>query len=194
MIPVPFLAAVYGKEAAGSFALMQRVVAVPMSLVGANVADAFHARLAVMVRETPARCPGLFRKTFALLAALGAVPAVVLLLWGRPLFLLVFGKEWGVAGEMATLVVPWIWLQLAVGPLSRLVFVLGGQAPKLIYDLVAFLSVSAVLVAARRFAWPLLETVRAISWANAAAYLLYLALLAWITARWVRRSGAAGRA
>lgn len=184
-LPLPILAGIYGAEAAGSFALVQRVVALPMALVGANVADAFHARLASAVRERRSAATRLFWRTAAVLAATGFLPMAALLMFAEPLFTVVFGARWQVAGSMAGLLVPWMFSQLVTSPLSRLVFVLGGQGRKLIYDLAAFGSVVGVLTAAHRGGWPLEQAVRVLAWALTGCYVLYFLLLWRIVREWV---------
>ncbi len=192
-LPIPILAGIYGAEAAGSFALVQRVVALPMALVGANVADAFHARLASAVRERRAAATRLFWRTAAVLAATGLLPMVALLLFAEPLFALVFGSRWRVAGSLAGLLVPWMFMQLITSPLSRLVFVLGGQGRKLIYDVAAFGSVVGVLTLAHRSDWSLTQAVRTLAWALTGCYLVYFVLLWRIVHQWVRSGDSSGR-
>ena len=77
-LPLPLLASRFGAEAAGQFALAQRILQAPAVLVGKSVAEAFHARIARHVRERPEQVARFFRRTSAILTLIGLVPAVAL--------------------------------------------------------------------------------------------------------------------
>jgi len=140
-LPVPLIAQAYGLPEAGFYALVQRVVGLPLTVVGASVADALLGRVAQHARTDPSRALPLFRRTGAILFALGLPIAAALLLFGPGAFALVFGSEWRPAGEMATAVAPWYLAALAVSPLSRVVLVYQGQGSKLVYDVLSLAAV-----------------------------------------------------
>ncbi len=158
-ICIPLVVRCFGVETGGYFALVQRVLAVPLVLISTSVADAFHGRLAQYVRETPERVVGLFQTTSAVLALLGILPTILLMLFGRPLFKMVFGSRWTLAGDFAAVAAPLFLAQFVVTPLSRLVFVLEGQRLKLVYDLLALTTTIGVFVFS---AWGQLSPVQTI--------------------------------
>jgi lipopolysaccharide exporter len=176
-ISIPLIVLYYGSSAGGYFALVQRVLAVPMVLVGASVADAFHARLALYAREAPDRVIPLFRDTSAWLFGLGMIPAVILLWFAQPLFRIVFGNQWAVAGKLAAVLAPWFLAQFVVSPLSRLVFVLEGQRFKLIYDGLALTSMISVFVLSARRHFSLVQAVIMLSTAGTSTYVVYYFVL-----------------
>jgi len=167
----------YGSNAGGYFALVQRVLALPSVLVAASVADAFHARLALCARETPDRVIPLFRNTSAWLIGLGIIPAACLLLFAEPLFRTVFGGQWAMAGKLAAVVAPLFLAQFVVSPLSRLVFVLEGQRFKLIYDVLALISMIGVFVFSARRHFSLLQAVMMLSATGTLTYVVYYLVL-----------------
>jgi O-antigen/teichoic acid export membrane protein len=88
--PLVLLAILYGPEAAGWFALADRIFAMPTRVLGSAVSDVLFARAAELVREAPEQLPGLLwsatRRLFGIavvimLAGLGA-PAVLSRLLG----------------------------------------------------------------------------------------------------------------
>jgi hypothetical protein len=112
-----------------------------------------------------------------LLLALAALPAIVVLGLGSRGFAWIFGGRWGPAGALAVAMLPWATSQLVVSPLSRAVFVLGGQPQKLVYDVA---SVSLVLGSywwARSAGWGLERTVLWLSLGQALAYGIYFVVL-----------------
>lgn len=142
-LPVPLIAALYGADAAGLYALVQRVLAVPAGLVGRSVADAFHGQAASHAREAPGLVRPFLLRVAGRLAWVAAPPALVLVLVGPEVFRWVFGTPWFAAGGLAAVMAPWVFAQIVVGPLTPLVFVLGGQRSKLVYDFTA-VAVTAV--------------------------------------------------
>lgn len=184
-LPIPLIATSYGVAAAGFFALTQRVLSLPLALVGASVADAFHSRAARYAREEPHRVEEFFFRVAGGLLLVGALPALALALFGEPLFTLAFGASWATAGTLATVMAPWVLAILVVSPLSRIVLVLQGQELKLAYDVLALLVNGTVLVLSHAAGFSLVEAVTLLSVANVAVYGVYFLIL-WRT---VKRGG-----
>jgi len=181
--PLPFLVQLYGPALGGQFALMQRVLAVPLVLIATSVADTFHSRMAVCARETPEQMTGLFARTSAGMLLLGAGPALILFFSGDRLFALVFGKPWAIAGTLAGITAPLLLAQMVVNPLSRLVFVLRGQKFKLIYDLTLMTGILLIFSVAWRQKLSLIHTVWAITLLGIFCYIIYYLVLLRIVIR-----------
>ncbi len=176
-LTVPLIVWLFGTTTGGHFSLVQKVIALPSALIGSSVADAFHSRIALYARENPKRIRQFFLRTALGLFAASILPSVILLLWGRPLFVLVFGRGWEIAGSMAVAVVPWFVAQLVVSPLSRAVFVLDSQGFKLIYDIVSLIGLIVVAVIARVKSLPALETIWILSAMRTMTYVIYFLVL-----------------
>ena len=182
-ICIPLIVLYYGSDAGGYYSLVQRVLAIPLVLFSTSIADAFHGRLALYARETPEQVPRLFRRTTALLLCLGVVPAILLFYYAAPVFRVVFGSRWIIAGELAAVTAPLFLAEFVVSPLSRLVVVLDGQRFKLIYDGVALASMIAVFVFSARRHFSLSQAVAALSATGTLTFLVYYFVLLAIVAR-----------
>jgi O-antigen/teichoic acid export membrane protein len=176
-LPVPLLAGMYGVPAAGFFALVQRVLGLPLTIVGASVGDALLARMSELAREDPGAALPFFRRTALALAAIGLPIAVVGILAAPPVFATVFGEEWRVAGEMAALMAPWYLAALIVSPLSRVALVFEGQGAKLVYDTVSLAAVIAVFASGAALGLDALEAIGLLSALEVLAYGLYFVIL-----------------
>ena len=190
-ISVPLLVVLYGSGVAGHFAIVQRVMAVPMSLLTVGVADVFHSSMAQHAREHPHLCTTLFRKTAFGLLLIGIIPAGLLFFKGESLFSFVFGSRWVLAGTLASAVAPWFLMQFVVSPLSRVVLVFQGQEFKLIYDLLTVVSIGLVFGIAKQHALSVLQTVRWLSAVNTVAYAAYLFVLVYVLSKNCRSAKAA---
>ena len=182
-LPLPLIADLYGPSSAGHFSLVLRVLSLPLALVGTSVADAFHGRLAAYARDEPSRGTAFFHRTARVLFLIGSGPTILLVIFGETLFRLVFGQQWAVAGQLATVVAPWTLTQLVVSPLSRVVYVLDGLKLKLAYDLVSLGATFGAILIGHSRGLSLLDTVLLLSSANILANLLYFLLLAHIVGR-----------
>ncbi len=182
-ICIPLVVWYYGTGAGGHFALVQRVLAVPLVLISASVADAFQARLALHARNAPERIGQLFRRTSLGLVAVGLVPTLLLAFYAEPAFRIVFGQKWMVAGRMAAIVAPYFLAQFVVSPLSRLVFVLEGQRLKLIYDILALGGMVGVFMFSKWQSLPLMHTLVILSAVGTFTFIVYYFLLMRIVSR-----------
>jgi len=176
----------YGADVGGYYSLVWRVLAVPVVLIGASMADAFHSRAALYAREDPKHLLRFFHSTTMALLAMGIVPAVVVFAFGEPIFLFVFGIKWGLSGTIASIVAPWFLTSFIVSPLSRVVYVLHGQRLKLIYDLLILGGNLMMFFLARHFGWPMLHMVTVMSAMNTASKVIYYFVLFRIAATAMR--------
>ncbi len=185
-LPLPLLVTLYGADVGGYYSLVWRVLAVPVVLIGASMADAFHSRAALYAREDPKRLLRFFHNTTLALLAMGIVPALTVFVFGEPIFLFVFGIKWRLSGIIASIVAPWFLTSFIVSPLSRLVYVLHGQRLKLIYDLLILGGNLIVFFFARHLGWPMLHTVTVMSAMNTASKVVYYFVLFRIAATAIR--------
>jgi O-antigen/teichoic acid export membrane protein len=181
-LPLPLLVTLYGADVGGYYSLVWRVLAAPVVLVGASMADVFHSRAALYAREDPKRLLRFFHSSSAALLAVGIVPAFTIFIFGEPIFAFAFGLKWKLSGTIAVIVAPWFLTSFIVSPLSRLVYVLRGQRLKLIYDVLILGGNLMVFVLARHLGWPMLHMVTAMSVMNTASKVVYYFVLLRIAA------------
>lgn len=144
-LPVFALGAAFSSETIGLFALSQRVIRTPMSVIGGSVADAFLKK----ADELHRRSPGILKKkcrnlVFALLA-IGSIPTAILVLLGPTIFDFTFGSDWTLAGKYAQIMAVYLWFQFAFSPLCRLYSVLEKQKIYNYWEFIRLMLVSAGL-------------------------------------------------
>jgi hypothetical protein len=98
-------------------------------------------------------------------------------IFGDALWPAILGDEWVTAGKVAAVITPWALAQLAVNPVSRVVAVYQGQEFKLVFDVLALLSVIAVVSLASTLGWTLITTCAVLGVTQALAYGVYFLLL-----------------
>lgn len=144
--PPIMVAGLYGSRVAGFFALAQRVIAAPVTLVSFSVSQVFLGRAAHLARGASGSLHQLVRSTGRRLLLVGLVPGAVLLIAAPGLFAFVFGENWRTAGTLAQLLVPSFLLQFAVVPISQTLNVLEKQDLQLIWDALRLVAVVASLL------------------------------------------------
>ena len=184
-LPLPLITAHYGLAAGGYFAIVIRVVGLPLGVIAASVADVFHGELALIARSGQS-AHQLFRRTAALLTAIGVPLALLLYFLGGPVLVTVLGHQWTQAGALCSVMAPWFLLQFIVSPLSRVVLVYEAQAWKLGYDVLALGATCAAYAIAVARHLSLLDFVGWLSTFSAVTYVVYFLILVWV----VRSRGA----
>lgn len=147
-MPTLLLAAVASPAVAGFYWFTTRLLRMPTALVGNAIRRVFF-KSAVSLRSHGTSEQPLFWRLTLLLLLIGAVPMVVLMLWGGPLFALIFGEAWREAGHLARWLGLWTWLELAAAPSRMLVVLCNLQRAFFRADvLVGSLGITALLVIA----------------------------------------------
>jgi O-antigen/teichoic acid export membrane protein len=183
-LALPLIGHYYGLEAAGYYALVQTVFALPMTVVARSVADVFHGSVATLARDAPDRVASLFLRTAGALGGIGIPIGAMAIVLGPALFPLVFGDQWRTAGYVAAALAPRMVGHMIVSPLSRIVFVYEGQEAKLIFDGALLTLTIAALTGSKLLGLTFLAALAILALADLIAYGLYAGIL-W---RLIRRS------
>jgi O-antigen/teichoic acid export membrane protein len=146
-LPTLMFASLFNPAAAGLYALTNRVLSLPMSLVGNAIGQVFFSNAAEAYRR--GQVGPLVAQLHSKLAHIGLPPALVLVLIGPDLFALVFGEDWRQAGEFARWMVPWLYLVFVSSPLSALFAVMEKQGQGLVFQMILLITrVPAILFGA----------------------------------------------
>lgn len=176
LVPLPIVNHLYGLEAAGLFALAQRLVAGPVGLVASSVADVFH-REAATRREQGGDLAALVAATSRRLLRAGALPAVAVAALAPFVSGPLFGARWETVGWLLTILAPQALATVTVNPVTRVVLVAHRPEAKLIYDVVAFAAAVGGLFGAHAAGLDFLAAMAVGSGLQCLAFGLYYALL-----------------
>jgi len=133
-IPVVLFSAFYGGVATGWLGLTQRVLWIPVLLLGTAVAQVYVNQAARLARSDRPELHTLFTSASRKLALVGVVCAVPLLVAGPELFGWVFGARWTTAGVYAAYLAPALAIQVVAFPLSQTLIVLDRAGLQLVWD------------------------------------------------------------
>jgi O-antigen/teichoic acid export membrane protein len=178
-LPPILFAALFGPAIAGVYALANRVLSMPMQILGQAIANVFLSSAAGAHRE--GRLAVLVADIHRKLADIGMPPMLLLLIAGPEIFRQVFGPQWREAGVFAQWMAPWLYLVFIASPLTSLFEVLDRQATGMIFQC-ALLVVRVAAIGAGAAIGDVMSAVALFALGSAACWLVNLA---WI----VRASG-----
>lgn len=164
----------FGTSAAGVYALANRVLTLPMSLIGTAVANVFFSSAAKASRT--GRLAPLVARVQENLSQIAMPPTLLLIVVAPKIFELIFGLEWREAGSFARLMAPWLYCVFIASPLSTLFSVLEMQVHGLAFEIVLLSVRTGALVLGARMG----NIMLAIALYALGSFACWLWLLIWI--------------
>ncbi len=132
-LPSLMLLYFFSETVVGYYSLSNRLILLPLTLVGNSIAQVFYQRSAEL-RSNPANLARSVQLVFHRLAAIGLFPAVILAIAGPQLFGIVFGSVWVEAGRYAQILSPWMFVLFISTPLGNLFATLERQELSLVVN------------------------------------------------------------
>jgi O-antigen/teichoic acid export membrane protein len=175
-IPALVFGALFGAATAGLFVLAQRMVGLPLRLVGSAVAQVYLSEAGRTAHADPTLARSLFLRTARRLLLLGLVPTVIVGALGSLLFGTAFGREWQEAGTYAQLLALPFALQAVADPLSQTLNVTRRQDLQLGWDVGRLVLAWGGVLAVARLGYGAREAIAVYAGVLTAMYALLFAL------------------
>jgi O-antigen/teichoic acid export membrane protein len=182
-MPAALVTMAYGVSATGLYTLMATVLVAPSGLVQKAVGDVFIGHFAHEFRKNRRRAQQFLVNVALALVVLSIVPAVILRLWGAPMFAMVFGEKWRAAGHLAGIMVPVLMADFVIGPLGGALNVVNRPEAKLVFDVLRLAGLVAAYALAMHASAPLAGMMTYFSAFGVASYVVYGLLIYLGTAR-----------
>lgn len=133
-LPAILLAVVYGPQVAGWYALGQRVIRMPMQLVGFSVAQVYMSEAARLARRDPQGLRRLVLRLTVRMLLIGGLPLGAIALGGPWVFEAVFGPAWNEAGRYVQVLALAYLAQFVVAPVAQTLQILERQHIHLLWN------------------------------------------------------------
>lgn len=143
-LPTLLLSSFYGSTVTGWFGLAQRMVLLPMTLVGVSVSQVFLGEAAQILHNDPAELPVLFHRVTMRLLPLSLL-VIVIGLCSPLVFGFVFGAKFAEAGAYTAFLAISCSAQLIVSPISMVAVLVKRQDLQLVMDIIRVIAVAAAL-------------------------------------------------
>lgn len=143
-LPLILFASLFSPSVAGYYSLANRVLNLPMALIGKSISDVFYERASRSAKDKD-ELARITLEIFKKLIFIGSLSMSIVMVYGDIIFPFVFGEEWKRAGEYSQWISVWLCFVLAASPLSILYYVLEMQKESLLINTVMLTSRIGVL-------------------------------------------------
>lgn len=180
--PVFLLAALYGTTISGWMGMTQRILALPIALVGLAMAQVFLGEFSAAKRDGSAPLLPIFMKTSLHLVVFGSVLATLVVVFAPQAFSVLLGAQWRTSGVFAQYMAVGLALQAVASPLSQTLIVMEKLRWQLSWDVSRLAVTCAAVFGARWLGQSANGAVAALGVAMAASYALSW-FLSWLAVR-----------
>ncbi|WP_299434128.1 lipopolysaccharide biosynthesis protein [uncultured Aquimarina sp.] len=111
-----YFGAVYG----GFYFHAYKVLMMPISIIGGAIGQVFFEQGSLLKNNKQAFSELVFN-THKKLFFLSFIPLTILLVFGDNIFAFIFGEEWRIAGDYAMIMIPWIFFNFLVSPITFII-------------------------------------------------------------------------
>jgi O-antigen/teichoic acid export membrane protein len=115
--PILLTGPIFGGTILGYFALSRTVLGLPAQVLGGSVKTVFQKEAAAQYNKY-ASCESIFKKTLFSMTAIVFLPCILTILFAEPVFVLIFGEEWKIAGEFCQILAPLYFIRMIAKPLT----------------------------------------------------------------------------
>ena len=135
-LPILMLTAFFSPELSGSYFFAMRILAAPTALIGFAYSQTFFQSFTAHIQASNFDAARNFLyRSWLLLFALICVPAIIIILWGAPLFSFLFGKEWLESGAISSILIFYVIFSFLSSPTSTTYATLRMQKYSLFFGL-----------------------------------------------------------
>ena len=116
-MPIIILTTNFGLAFSGFYSFVQKVLGVPLSVVGNSFMEVFRQKASEEYIKN-GNCISIFSSVFKKLVLISFIPFFVFYFIAPDLFSFVFGENWKVAGEYAQILTPMFFIKFITMPIS----------------------------------------------------------------------------
>jgi len=167
----------FGAATAGQYALVERCLAMPIAVIAQAVSQAYLTSFSASLRSSPMDAADLFRKVLATLLKVGAVPAILIMIFGREIFELVFGETWSMAGRFSQSMAPMLLAAFLVGPVDMSLQMMNKQRLNFLWHLLRLILVAGCWAAVAAYQLSAVSAIQIYAGVSIVAYLTLLFLI-----------------
>ncbi|MCY1720528.1 oligosaccharide flippase family protein [Prolixibacteraceae bacterium Z1-6] len=174
-LPVFLIKPFFGSTMLGLYSFSHRYISIPVQLLSKSISSVYlqkcqdlkdnHGELGELTLS-------LFKKQFLL----GILPFTILGLWGKVLFVFVFGAEWEFSGYLAQIISPWLFAVMLGSPLSAIFIVREKQRLSMVFNITLLAVRAASLIVG---GWVYNDITMAVGFYSLTGFVFFVALTAY---------------
>ena len=173
---VMLISSFFGTTVLGFYSLSLRVLQVPIGIIGSALGQVLYKKFTTLHNDGKNLYP--YVKNVVMKLFLIAVPSFGLLFFIAPeLFAFVFGEKWRVAGEYSRLLIPYLFINFLISPISQIPIILKKQKDFFYINLVGNLGMPAFFIVGSllKYSFPTILLLVSLF-----LFIFYIYLLIWI--------------
>jgi len=148
------------------------MVQIPMSLIGSSISQVFFQKISSSKKSDL----NIIVKKYIIKALLISAPIfLIIYFFAIDIFVVVFGEDWKLAGEVASLMSPWLFLNFLTAPMANVFIVLNRQEIVLIVSIFYMLIPICILLALNELGF--IYVIKLITLSMSLMLLLYIGLV-----------------
>lgn len=168
--PLLLVAALFGQAVSGWLGMTQRVLTLPVALVGLALAQVYLGEFSAARREGRQDLERLFKRTSMRLGAAGLGMAALIAVAAPITFPLVLGEQWERSGTYAVPLAAAMGLQMLASPLSQTVIVMGHPTWQAAWDVSRLLLSIGAVYGGHALGWDDVQTIQLLSAVMSVSY------------------------
>ena len=137
-LPLYILERFYNADITGYYSWSVRIIQAPMGMLTSSIQQVFFKKSCELYNEGKSLHP-LVVIMYKRLFLIGLFPYILLFILAPEIFSFVFGKEWRIAGEYTTYLVPWFFIAFMNSPITSILLTLEKQKMHLFYESTLFI-------------------------------------------------------
>jgi O-antigen/teichoic acid export membrane protein len=123
-IPFFLISSWFSNTMTGNYRMAYSLLLLPSSLIGSSIAQVFFQRFAKIWPDA-FEAKKLLLKTWKTLFLIGFIPMLIIIFFGKFIFITALGELWGEAGIIASILAPMVFVSLIHSPTSSTLTVMG---------------------------------------------------------------------
>ena len=116
----------FSKAVLGSYSFAFRILKAPVGLIGNAISQVFYQRATEALKQGQNVQP-FVKRIYRNLFMAGFPVFLFLFIFAIPVFTFVFGEQWRASGEIARILMPWLFLNFMASPVSSIAIIMNKQ-------------------------------------------------------------------
>ena len=137
-VPTFLLFAFFDKSIVGFYSMGDRVIRLPMSILGKAVSQVFFQKGTIAHQSNALN--QVYRQSLRMLSNLALIPSIILTFAGKEIFILFLGSKWAEAGIYVQILALWAFILFLASPLSSIINIVEKQEKNLLFNSLILIS------------------------------------------------------
>lgn len=136
-LPILLISGLFSSKYCGDYFFSYRILALPISLIGASYSQIFFERFVKHVNKNDyLNARRFLLNSWKFLFMIAIIPSLGILIWGEDIFVFVFGSKWDTSGTIASILIIYLLFAFISSPTSTTFIALRIQKYSLVFSII----------------------------------------------------------